>query len=34
MVPFFPEFKKIDTFGANLKVVDVALGAASTHILA
>lgn len=34
MVPFFPEFRKIDTFGPNLRVLDVALGAASTHILA
>jgi alpha-tubulin suppressor-like RCC1 family protein len=29
MVPFFPEFRKID----NMKVKDVALGAASCHIL-
>jgi alpha-tubulin suppressor-like RCC1 family protein len=34
LVPFFPEFRKIDTFNSTLKVVDVALGAASCHILA
>lgn len=34
MVPFFPEFRKIDTFGKDLQVFDVGLGAASTHILA
>lgn len=34
MVPFFPEFRKIDTFGRDLKVFDVALGAVSSHILA
>ena len=34
MIPFFPEFRKLDQFGSSLKVVDVALGAISTHILA
>lgn len=34
MVPFFPEFRKIDYFDSNLRVLDVALGAGSTHILA
>jgi hypothetical protein len=34
LIPFFPEFRKIDYFDSNLKVIDVALGAASTHVLA
>lgn len=34
MVPFFPEFRKIDTFNKDLKVFDVGLGAYSTHVLA
>jgi alpha-tubulin suppressor-like RCC1 family protein len=34
MVPFFPEFRKIDPFGQKQKVIDVAYGAASVHILA
>ena len=34
MVPFFPEFRKLDPFGSKKKVVDVAFGAASVHFLA
>jgi hypothetical protein len=34
LVPFFPEFRKIDSFCSKLKVIDVALGAVSAHILA
>ena len=34
LVPFFPEFRKIDLFGQKMPVIDVALSAQSTHILA
>ena len=33
-VPFFPEFRKIETIGLKMPVIDVTMGAHSVHILA
>ena len=33
MVPFFPEFRKIDYFTSEDEVFECGLGAASTHVL-
>jgi len=33
-VPFFPEFRKIETLGLKMPVIDVTMGAQSVHILA
>ena len=34
LVPFFPEFRKIDPFSHKFPVIDVGLGMGSAHILA